>query len=121
MPDDPATLGYIAGLLDGEGCVTKQNGRWKVQIAMTHEPVIRWLGTMGGTVRERKVNGNRQRTWRWLLMRQIDVRDFLRAMHPLLLVKADHVAAVLAEIDAEGLDDLVAPARPEESTERMAL
>jgi hypothetical protein len=98
LPTDPALIGYLAGLFDGEGCLTRQNDNWRVQIAMTDCDVIAWLGTLGGTVRERSVIGNRQRCWRWLLMRQADVRLFLVAIEPLLRVKADHTRRVLAEL-----------------------
>lgn len=111
LPEDDLSIGYIAGLLDGEGCITQQNGRWKIQIAMTHQPVIDWLGQMGGTVRERKVTENRQRCWRWLLMRQADVHAFLVATVPLLRVKRDLAIEVIVAIEAEGVPDV----------ERMAL
>lgn len=101
IPTDPAVLGYIAGLMDGEGCLTRQNGRWRVQIAMTDQPVIEWLGRIGGTVRERRVKGNRKRCWRWLLMRQSEVRLFLVAILPYLMVKHNQAKAVLIELDDE--------------------
>lgn len=100
LPSTDREMGYVAGLLDGEGCITKNNGRWKIQIAMTDEGVIRWLGEMGGTVRERRVKGVRRPCWRWLLMRQADVYALLVALLPLLRVKQDQANVALAEIAA---------------------
>lgn len=42
MPTDAATLGYLAGLLDGEGTIVSINKgkHWTVVIGMTDEPVI---------------------------------------------------------------------------------
>jgi hypothetical protein len=101
LPVDPVSVGYLAGLIDGEGCITRQNGRWRLQVAMTHEPTIRWLGTLGGTVRERSVVGNRQPCWRWILARQADVHACLTALLPVLRVKATQAARALSEIGAE--------------------
>ncbi len=100
MPNDPGILGYLAGLLDGEGCITIQNKSWRIQIAMTHEPVIRWLGVIGGSVSTRKVYGNRKPSWRWLLMRQADVLDFLETVAPHLMVKAQEANDAIADIRA---------------------
>ena len=108
IPIEKAELGYIAGLIDGEGCLTKNNGRWRLQIAMTDEPVINWLGKMGGTVRERSVKGNRQRCWRWLVMRQVELRILLLALLPYLMVKHDQATKVLNELNTE-LRDIWSP------------
>lgn len=89
---------YVAGLIDGEGCITRNNKCWRVQIAMTHEGVIRWLGTFGGTVRERKVSGNRQPCWRWLVMRQRDVLLLLEVVIPYLRVKKQSAIHAVKEI-----------------------
>lgn len=99
VPTDPATLGYLAGLMDGEGCISRNNKCWRVQIAMTDEAVIRWLGSFGGRVSERKLYGNRKPCWRWLLMRQEDVYRFLAAILPHMRVKTDQAIVALAEID----------------------
>lgn len=97
-PTDSATLGYLAGLMDGEGCITRSGGRLRVQIAMTDEPVIRWLGEMGGTVKERAVVGNRRRCWGWLLLAQADVLAFLVAVSPHMRVKREAALATIEEI-----------------------
>jgi hypothetical protein len=98
LPLDAPALAYIAGLTDGEGCITLNNKCWRVQIAMTDEGVIRWLGTFGGVVSLRKVYGNRKPTWRWLLMRQAEVAQFLAAIIPYMQVKRAEAEFALQEI-----------------------
>lgn len=98
LPDDAVTLSYIAGLIDGEGCITLANKCWRIQVAMTDEPVIRWLGTFGGSVSERKRYGKRKRNWRWLIMRQSEVVEFLMATMPYLRVKRDQAENAIREI-----------------------
>lgn len=107
LPAAATDLAYIAGIVDGEGCVTKNNGGWKVQVAMTDRPVIEWLGMIGGTVRERSVTGNRQPCWRWLVMRQREVLDLLGALRPYMRVKNARADEAMGEIRAR-LDELLA-------------
>ena len=72
---------YIAGLFDGEGCVSykqymrKRKGKskayptWQIrlEIAMTDESLLIWLHeVLGvGTVGPRKVKPGRKKQWRW--------------------------------------------------------
>jgi len=100
LPDNRETLAYVAGIVDGEGCLTLQNKCWRIQVAMTDEPVIRWLGELGGVVKERSVVGRRQRCWLWLVMRQTEVSEVLIAIRPWLRVKAQQADRVIAEIRA---------------------
>ena len=73
-------MAYLAGLLDGEGCVTykqywdrKRKDRphkyfcWRIQmeIVMTHKPTIQWCGdTFGGKVYE-KPRKTHKMQYRW--------------------------------------------------------
>ena len=72
---------YIAGLFDGEGCVSykqymrKRKGQkkayptWQIrlEIAMTDESLLMWLHeVLGvGTMGPRKVKQGRKKQWRW--------------------------------------------------------
>ena len=94
--------GYFAGLLDGEGAIMRSRGtnrgHWRIQIAMTDEGVIEWLGSFGGVVKERKVTENRRRCWVWLLMTQLDVALLLEDLLPLLRVKRDRASEAIIDI-----------------------
>lgn len=107
-PTDPREIGYMAGLYDGEGALvrhaqsSKTSARpplWMAAILMTSEPTIRWLGQFGGHVyfspRHEK-DPTRKDAWKWELCRQIDVRNFLRTVRPLLIVKAAAADIVLS-------------------------
>jgi intein/homing endonuclease len=74
-------IAYIAGLFDGEGCVSykqymrKRKGAkkayptWQIrmEIAMTDESVLRWVHDVlkVGQVNTRKVRPGRKKQWRW--------------------------------------------------------
>jgi hypothetical protein len=98
LPTDEAVLAYVAGLFDGEGCITRQSNCVRLQLAMTDESVIRWLGEIGGTVKERRVAGNRRPCWVWLVMRQTEVWEVLLAVQPFLRVKASQARRALDDI-----------------------
>lgn len=100
LPDVPEIHAYIAGIVDGEGCITRQNKNWRLQVGMTDQGLIEWLGEIGGTVKERRVQGNRQRCWLWLVMAQMEVREILTALLPYLRVKRVVAEEPLREIDA---------------------
>lgn len=103
MPTDPAQIGYIAGLFDGEGSISKiHNGpgttQWMVRIGMTDKPTIDFLSTFGGTITFRSEKPPRKAVHTWSLSRQLDVQDFLQVLLPQLIVKKEKALAVLAEI-----------------------
>lgn len=105
IPNEPTVVAYLAGLIDGEGSINRSSNsrsgkNWRIQIAMTDEAVIRWLGdVLGGSVTERKrQRPHHKRNWRWLLMRQSEVLELLRAVLPYLRVKHDHAERVMQEI-----------------------
>lgn len=98
LPTDPIEIAYVAGLFDGEGCITSGNGHFRLQLAMTDQAVIYWLGRWGGTVRERSVVGNRKRCWRWLVMADEDVAATLAVLLPYLRVKRAQAEVALAAL-----------------------
>jgi hypothetical protein len=102
VPSEPATLGYLAGLIDGEGCVRRSGrfGNWTVQIGMTDECLVRWLHSFGGSFQTDRRSGRRKDCHRWRLVAQNDVLVFLRAVIPYLRLKHDLAVQAVAEIEA---------------------
>lgn len=103
LPTDPVALAYIAGLFDGEGCITKyaSNQNWVVQIGMTDRDVIEYLAGLGGTMRTESARGKGTKIlYRWRIMAQAETQEFLAAVVPYLRVKR-----ALAE---KALDELLA-------------
>lgn len=88
---EPTTLAYLAGLLDGEGCITASpNGSYYwlgVRISNTDLGLADWLQTtLGGTVNVWQPSGRRRRVFNWLLSGQ-RAADFLEQVSPYLIIK----------------------------------
>lgn len=103
IPDDPAKIGYLAGLLDGEGNLQLRvrdgcSIGGKLAIYSTTPGVIEWLiENVGGHARwdhAREKHG-----WKpigiWELYRAVDVALLLTALEPLLIVKRDAARELL--------------------------
>ncbi len=104
LPVEEVDIGYLAGLVDGEGSIgyNKSTNSWRVIIAMTDKPVTDWLLRMGGSVCIRKAYGSRKTCYYWTLCRQPHVYMLLDRVMPLLKVpakrtKAAHVCDDLSE------------------------
>ena len=115
-------VAYIAGLFDGEGCVTykkykekKKNGTydcWRInmEIAMTDQNVIELVHEtlMVGTVRPKKVPKGYKKQWRW----RCTFRDCLavcKLLWPHVVVKLHDIEKVIDhyEPNIQSLDDNV--------------
>lgn len=105
LPTDPVTLAYIAGLFDGEGSLPRNSaGNHVVQIGMTDEPVIRWLASFGGSLKidpaKRGSDGHARRVlYRWRLLAQVEVAQFLTAILPYLRVKRERAQECLLALE----------------------
>jgi hypothetical protein len=104
VPTDPAVIGYVAGLLDGEGNLQFRQDRgaktlaWKLAIYSTTPELIEWLSaTIGGKARWAKRPGKPLGTW--ALYRARDVEILLRVLLPYLIVKRDTAETFLAMFD----------------------
>lgn len=104
VPTDPAVLGYIAGMFDGEGNLywrrlTDYGCSVRVTIYSTTPEVIEWLHTtMGGVVRWDHKRTER-RGWKpmgsWVVSRAADVDAILSALLPYLIIKRDAATQAL--------------------------
>lgn len=110
LPDNPGLVGYIAGLVDGEGSIVRRNdsprGGWCVTISLTHRETIDWLVSWGGRLTSTGKANDRNRlgnkpVWRWMVARQQDVVALLRAIIPYLIVKQDKAQRALQELTKE--------------------
>ncbi len=103
IPDDPAFLPYLAGLIDGEGCITRQVSKnvWKLKIAMMDQEVIEWLASFGGTVSSHHRQSRKRREFEWYLMKQDHLYRLLSSVLPFMRVEAKRakVRACLQDID----------------------
>jgi intein/homing endonuclease len=107
LPKKKTDIAYIAGLFDGEGCLSvteviwskRAVRRWQFSITNTDEKVIRWLNNFGGYVvaRDRKV-GVWKRCFDWHVARRQDLVTILEALLPFVRIKSDRVQKALAEL-----------------------
>lgn len=98
----PFHIPYIAGLIDGEGCVTivrnKKVNTFSplVQVAMTERRPIEFIHSLySGNVRFDRNLVNRQSIHIWNRSTQTGCLDFLQACLPFLLVKDIHARLVI--------------------------
>ncbi len=101
IPSSRIDRAYIAGIIDGEGCITRWHGTngWGVQVGMTNEPVITWLAEMGGTVIVRAAGERRKEQYIWRVLSQNDIIPFLRSVLPYLRVKHERAQECLADLE----------------------
>ena len=105
-------LAYIAGIIDGEGCISiaKSHSTMHltpfVEVSMTNIECIRLLWTMTGMGKFdiRKRPAPRKTVYRWPVYKKLDIYLLLRAIHPYLVVKKEQ-AEVMLEFVARRLQD----------------
>lgn len=99
LPDDPAVLGYIAGLLDGEGNITIRRPPARsvqITIANSYEPLMQWLTTFGGAVYRTVRLPPRVPIYHWQINSRASVLVLLDAVLPYLTVKHAKATAAVA-------------------------
>lgn len=108
----PSELGYIAGIIDGEGCIAVRNdpgireGRkwWGfLWITNTDPRLLLWLQErLGGTISEQrngKVIGKNGKAWRRCYTLRVPMRPterLFRVIMPLLVIKRDQAEVFCA-------------------------
>lgn len=99
IPIDLAIIGYVAGLLDGEGNLQLKEDHGsitcKLSIYNTSKEVIDWLvETIGGKVRIRDQEGWK-RCYIWTLYRAQDIYVLLKVLQPYLIIKREKCQILL--------------------------
>jgi intein/homing endonuclease len=97
-------LAYLAGIVDGEGCISRLNRRrprrWSVSIASTSPELILWLAEFGGNVHEMKPGHlGKKQGWMWSVASWRDVRCLLVAIQPYMRIKRDVALHAIEEIN----------------------
>ena len=81
-------VGYLAGILDGEGTISMRNARSvRISIANTDETLMAWLSILGGHVSALKPFPNRRQVYRWSIGHREDCVRFLQIVLPHLCIK----------------------------------
>lgn len=115
-PELPETeWAYIAGILDGEGCITynqNQRGRRypKISIGNTHQGLVEWLRmVLGGSTyyQDRSDRPGWSDCWLWVHSSGAAVYAILSKCLPYLLVKRDVALGALNILESRGISTRV--------------
>ena len=93
VPTSEAQLGYMAALVDGEGCIRifedAIRRRVVVRIANTDRPLMEWLSQFGGTVYwyKRPTKPHHKPNGTWVVAQAIDAYHLLTAIEPYMVIK----------------------------------
>ena len=106
LPTDPVDIGYLAGLVDGEGCIaiytptySNPHPRGVVIVANTDRDLMDWLGAMGGCVSWNKGKRNKPCA-QWTITRAVDVLKLCELILPHLRVKRAACRRVIRHVRA---------------------
>lgn len=103
LPSDPAHIGYIAGLLDGEGTIINTDYCRMVNIVNTDVPMIEWLSRIGGSVQWRtkqaKDGVKRKPLAAWVVADALGMHRLLTAVEPYLIVKRERARGLLDTLE----------------------
>ena len=101
----PADLTYIAGFVDGEGCITlvprkkkgKCNGYFaRISIANTNLEILTWIKSyFGGCLSLRKRRSPRHKPAWELLFSEIQAEEFVKVIMPWLRIKRRQAKVLL--------------------------
>lgn len=89
MPNSYASyayLGYVAGIIDGEGWIVLQSGLVRIGVKMTDLDVLErcqkvtGVGTISGPIEQE----DRKPQWTWTVSKQADVAGLLMTIYPLM-------------------------------------
>jgi hypothetical protein len=91
-----AELGYIAGLIDGDGCIsfsTRPPGRgahWRIQVDSVNPELVRWLAArlVGHTQKKKPPTARQRPVYRWELSGE-RAAALCVAIEPLLVIKGE--------------------------------
>lgn len=103
IPASATDLAYIAGIIDGEGCISfsRSNRRWSISIASTDQRLIEWIHRMGGSVAGTDASWLGKKTvWQWSTVSQRNVLALLQAVEPYMIIKREKAAMTICEIEA---------------------
>lgn len=108
LPSNIAHLGYIAGIIDGEGSITfsrRPPTRWIIHITNTDLTLMKWLAQLGGSFQPRKFSSRLSSTpkqcYTWHLQSRRDVLLLLSAIEPYLIIKRHLAVQAIRKITAE--------------------
>jgi hypothetical protein len=106
-----AEAGYVAGILDGEGCLTATwNGPYcqpVISVTNTNKVLIDWLhAKLGGSVHHpdpKKRPAHWKSIWNWVITKE-GIRRVLAYVRPYLIAKGEEADVLLEMAQLKGRD-----------------
>jgi hypothetical protein len=103
VPQTEAELAYLAGIIDGEGCISRLSRarprRWTVTVGSTSTELMDWLAAIGGKVHARRANAlSRLPLFAWEVISWRNVHLLLISVRPYMIVKRNRADEAIAEL-----------------------
>jgi hypothetical protein len=104
---ETAFLAYVAGLVDGEGCISKVHNSWRVQIYNTNPKIVEFVKINFGGSSCQRIRSDQNPKYKpehtWYASSAIDVEKFLTQIVPYLVIKqAKAQQAIIDSKKAQG-------------------
>lgn len=96
----PVDSAYLAGLIDGEGCLSANGRTFKrptIEICMTTPAPLFWASTTtgrGAVYPAKETRSNRRVPWKWVVCRAADILLILSHIKPYLQIKQPQAMAL---------------------------
>lgn len=111
---DKAKYSYLAGIIDGEGCLTigagnkgtVTNYNSVVMVTSTSEKLVKWLlHNFGGNYYKAEAVKNCKAAFRWRFLKKADIERLLLAILPYLIIKREQAILLLEFVRLERVDN----------------
>jgi hypothetical protein len=103
-PGNPVDVGYLAGIIDGEGSIGRVGNGWRITVRMTDAEVIEKLHSYGGTRTYSERKAPRKPIYCWTVSRRACVLALLEDVYPHLRVPAKRERAEVAIAELRGVN-----------------
>lgn len=97
MPNREEVI-YMAGFMDGEGCITTSHTNFRITVANTDRKILDWCKEkFGGNINNLclPINPKHSPAWKWIICKSSDVLDFLKIVYPYMIVKKEQAKIVI--------------------------
>jgi len=102
IPANPAIIGYIAGIFDGEGNIAcPKKNIYQINIGNTDKEMLEFirLELESGTIQKmKKYSSRHKQAYRWRLSSRREILEFLFLIRPYLITKREISERVISKL-----------------------
>ena len=116
--DTPQFWSYVAGFMDGEGCIEIHPAEvgMRIRIANTHLPALEYIrdGVGFGSVQHYRRSAKFRQLYAYAISNMTDCKRFLEKVRPFLIVKAaraDYAMQIIGRAEERMADCIAGSAR----------